>query len=308
MPFQSYSGADIARLNELAGLLRDFRAAFRDIVDSTGWTAAPGSPAERDQRAIAEDDLYVPGAELKITKLLFFYLLAASEQIGGLAALYAAQEGVVPPAALIRSAIEHCAHTLCIVQRPGEQIQGRLARAYIEELFSAEAAQQNSGLMLGKDDQQHLDEAARYRALKREIEASFPGELVYDESQPVLRGQKMLRPEECVVWLFEFASRPMPEDLTRGVYGVFSNSTHPTLYAISRLWVRTEHNGQMTLTSALSVDQHANELLAALVAFYDTLSYVIDYHGWPRARHDQLTADIEAVLPDMIVPPSAAGD
>ncbi len=303
MPFRPYDEADIARLDELAGLLRDFRAAFRDIVDSTGWIAAPGSAAEHDQRVVAEDDLYVAGAEKKITKLLFFYLLAASEQIGGLAALYAAQEVVIPPAALIRSAIEHCAHTLWIVQHPDDLIQDRLARAYIEELFSAEATKLNSGLMLGKDDPRHRDEAARYRALKKEIEASFPGELVYDKSQPVLRGQKMLRPEDCVVWLFEFTSRPMPEDLIRGTYGVFSNSTHPTLYAISRLWVRTEHNGQIMLTSALSIDDHANELLAALAAFYETLSYVIDYHGWPRARHDQLTVDIEAVLPGMIVPP-----
>jgi hypothetical protein len=64
MPFRAYNEAEIARLNDLAGLLRDFRAAFRNIVDSTGWTAAPGSAAEDDQRAVAKDDLYVPGAEL----------------------------------------------------------------------------------------------------------------------------------------------------------------------------------------------------------------------------------------------------
>jgi hypothetical protein len=303
VPFRPYSQSDIARLGELAEVLNDCRAAFRDVVDQTNWTAAPGCPAANDQNDIAKDEDYTAGAEFKITKLLFFYLLAASEQLGGLAALYAQQEVLIPPSALIRSTIEHCAHALWVVGHPGEPVQDRLARAYVEELLSAEAAKRNSGYMLGEDDELHLQEVERFRALKAEIRAGFPEELTYEKSRPVLRGQKVLTPEECVAWMFEFVSRPVPAKVTEGVYGVYSNSTHPTLYAIARLWVREQHKGQMTLAPALSVKDHENELFPAIVAFYEALSYVIDYHGWPRARHDQLTADIEAALPGLIVAP-----
>jgi hypothetical protein len=37
---------------------------------------------------------------------------------------------------------------------------------------------------------------------------------------------------------------------------------------------------------------------ASVMPFYNALSYLIGYFGLPRDRHDELTANIEAVLRD----------
>ena len=37
-----------------------------------------------------------------------------------------------------------------------------------------------------------------------------------------------------------------------------------------------------------------------VVGFYNALSAVIDYQGWPRVRFDELTTKIDQVLPELL--------
>ena len=49
-----------------------------------------------------------------------------------------------------------------------------------------------------------------------------------DNGQRLLRGQRLPRPEELVIWLLsEFLSRPHSRDVGRGTYGYISNMAHP---------------------------------------------------------------------------------
>jgi hypothetical protein len=121
---------------------------------------------------------------LKITKLLWFYLFAAAEQLGGLAALYAACEVLVAPGALVRSTLEHCAHARRNLQNPQEPVEDRLAHVYLEELLSAEEAKKTAGRPLGKDSEQHLLEKIRCKDLKAEVQAIFPEPTTDDHGRP----------------------------------------------------------------------------------------------------------------------------
>ncbi len=48
-----YTDEEKQRFAELADLLFEARAAFRDVTSSTEWRAAPGSEAARDQETLA---------------------------------------------------------------------------------------------------------------------------------------------------------------------------------------------------------------------------------------------------------------
>ncbi len=46
-------------------------------------------------------------------------------------------------------------------------------------------------------------------------------------------------------------------------------------------------------------EEQQRQVEYVVVGFYNALSAVIDYHGWPRARFDDLTKDIDRVLPGL---------
>lgn len=76
--------------------------------------------------------------------------------MGGLAAFYGAQEVLFSPSAVARSVIEACASAAWVLGTNGEATENRLARAYREELKSAEEAKKNAGRLLGKEHPEYL--------------------------------------------------------------------------------------------------------------------------------------------------------
>jgi len=50
-----------------------------------------------------------------------------------------------------------------VLQRGDGALEDRLARAYLEELASAEEAKKTSGRLLGKTANQHQDQAAQFK-------------------------------------------------------------------------------------------------------------------------------------------------
>ncbi len=151
------------------------------------------------------------------------YTLAASEQFGGLAALYQAEEVLYSPSSVARSALEHCACAAWVVD--GDFAANRLARAYREHLKSAEEAKMNSGRLLGKVDPAHQQMAEAFKELSKEIEEVFPdGWSTNDEGQRLLHGQSKPGLEESVAWLLsEFLSRG-----NRGTWAEAAMGTFPT--------------------------------------------------------------------------------
>jgi hypothetical protein len=139
MSLSDYPNSDTERFAQVAEIFASCRSTFHDVLRDTQWQPATGSAALQDVEALAQHDPgYPKGAETKIPRLLFFYLLAASEQLGGVAALYRACEVLLPPGPLVRNALEFCARASWVLRAP--ILEDRLARAYLEELRSSREA------------------------------------------------------------------------------------------------------------------------------------------------------------------------
>jgi hypothetical protein len=69
-------------------LFFECRQAFRDVAASTNWRPVLKSPAASDiQKLSKHDPAYPQTVPPKISKVLYFYLYAASEHLGSLGAL-----------------------------------------------------------------------------------------------------------------------------------------------------------------------------------------------------------------------------
>jgi hypothetical protein len=302
------------RLLELAEAFFACRVAFFGTAEFH-WEPAPGSAAERDAAALPSPDPRVKnpaGATgfLLVSEAISSYLLVASAHMGGLAALHAAGEVIFPPGILVRSVLENCAHAMWIPgDTPEEPAGSKLARAYLEELISAEEAKKNAGRLEPKTSPQHQDAAAEFKRRRQEALDVFPGTTPEDLAKRQLAGQQLPNPEACVAWMYRLlesaTASSIDERTGTGVYGFLSNMTHPTLYPARQLRVWHEadgHAGHMTSTLYLDIGFVERQASAAIVVFYNALAYITSYYGWPPEPHDRLTAAIDRILPGTITP------
>ena len=59
-------------------------------------------------------------------------------------------------------------------------------------------------------------------------------------------------------------------------------------------------DGAPRIVSQITIEEHATRARIAVLPFYEALSCVISYNGWPRDWHDELTAALDQVLPGVI--------
>lgn len=307
--WQTPSPAFSTRVEELSVLLSACRDAFHETADSFHWTPASGSPAASDAAALPSPDPAVkdPHGETGhrlIAEAVQIFLLSASGQVGGLAALYVSNEVLFSPPLLIRSVIENCAHALWILgDDPSEAPENRLARVYLEELRSAEEAKMNAGRLRGKTDATYLKARGDYTRVKAEILARFSSATKASLGEGMLNGQKLPRPEEAVLWMYsltEAAGGTISQEAASGIYGLLSNLTHPTLYPAreQRRWVVDPATGYATAHLRVEVESVEKEARAAIAAFANALAYVTSYFGWPTAVLATLEEKINAMIPD----------
>jgi hypothetical protein len=237
MAFWQHSPADVnERLVELAHLFVDCRASFFDTADQFHWIPEPGSAAARAAADLPSPDPEVdePRGETGhrlIAEVVQTYLLTASGHLGGLASLYASGEVFFPPAALVRAVIENCAHAMWVIgSDPTENPEARLARAYLEELLSAEEAKKNAGRLGDKAGPIHVQANEDYQALKRQILDRFTGSTKAELGDLMLLGQRLPNPEACVTWMYALLGRgagsTVGDRAALGIYGFLSNMTH----------------------------------------------------------------------------------
>jgi hypothetical protein len=301
MSFRPYSEEQASRFLELAELMGACRQAFRDTASDTQWRPVLGSAGEADVRAIvAHDPPYPNGVHARLSFLLYFYLSAASEHLGGLAVLYATKEVLFPPGPLIRAVLEHCARLFWFLQQGDSPVEEKLARLYLEELLSAEQAKRTAGRLEGKGSEQYRARAAAFKALRDEAEEAFGGPILDEHERTTIRGQQLIGLEDCVGWMYEFLSHPLPDRQGHGVYEYASNISHPTLYTHFDMWARGEVDGQSTLVSQISLQDHGRRVGMAVVPFYEALGYLSSYYGWPGQPMETLTAEVERLLPEIL--------
>ncbi|HEY3758259.1 MAG TPA: hypothetical protein VGL37_00740 [Solirubrobacteraceae bacterium] len=298
MSLPSYPGGDARRFAEIAELFASCRATFHDVLRDTQWQPAVGSSALQDIEALSRHDpAYPAGAETKIPRLLFFYMLAASEQLGGVAALYRAHEVLLPPGPLVRNALEFCARANWVLRAPC--LEDRLARTYLEELLSSREAAKTASQLLGKNDERYAKRANAHKDLMQEIDRVFPGELKTGKRGTTLKGNRMPGPGECVTLMYKSVSRPVGAS-AKGIYTFYSNLAHPTLYQLAELWAVSQEDGHVALAPSYGAEGHEKQVRLTVVAFYEMLSYVMSYHGLPHSRHDQLSDELERLLPGFL--------
>ncbi|MBA3807635.1 MAG: hypothetical protein H0X28_04445 [Solirubrobacterales bacterium] len=181
----------------------------------------------------------------------------------------------------------------------------RLARAYREELKSAEEAKMNGGSLFPRDHEEYLRVSALFKRVTAEIEAAFPGGWTENaDQQRLLNGQALQGPEAGVVWLLEeYLSHTLERDVARGSYGYLSNLSHPTLYRIAGVWSTEEREGQAVPVLNVGLQDHDDQSKMAVAAFYEILAAVINYHGWPGQQHRALTEAIDRLLPGLLKAP-----
>lgn len=298
------------RLLELADLFGFCRASFLETADRYHWTPAAGSAAEQDATVLPSPDPAIMDRQGEtgfrlVAEVAQTYVLAASGHLGGLASLYAAGEVHFSPGLLVRAVMENCAHALWVLGEAGDDPEERLARAYLEELRSAEEAQGTTKLMGGSTSSQYQKARAWHRLLRREIQRRFA--VGADElGTGTLRGQTLPGLTDSVLWMYDLtaaAGGTIDARGAEGIYGFLSNLTHPTLYPIKqmRVWTHDETAGHAVAHLELDVAFNENLARAALAAFYNTLTYINSYFGWPTDINDGLTARLDEVIPGFLI-------
>jgi len=310
--WQAVPTAYTDRLEELAQTLTACRDAFHETANEFHWEPVAGSGAATAAAALTSPDpaIQKPTSETGhrlIAEAINIFLFNSAAHLGSWAALLRAAEVIASPPLLLRAVIENCAHVMWVVGDDAtEDPENRLARAYLEELKSAEEAKMNAGRLRGKSNPTHQRTLAAWKKVKADIAAHFPDSTPEELSKFKLRGQQLPRLEDSVMAMYELTERfggTIGATVASGMYGLLSNLTHPTLYTVRemRVWTKDERTGHFVANVTVTIESVENDVRAALAAFYNALNYVTSYFGWPETALRKLEAKIEAVIPDFFI-------
>lgn len=294
-------------LGNLADLLLACRDTFHEIADRYHWEPRPGSGAFDDAAALPSD----PGVPKTATStghrmirdVVQVFLVTAAGHLGGLASLYRSGEVMFAAAPLVRAVLENCAHVVWLLDDASEvSPEDRLARAYLEELTSAKMDRDTWRRLHG-----HVDESVALHLVdvKAQIRERFPDAVRLMKNDPLIHGQELPSLRGAVVRMFEISHKlggTIDGPRGAGVYDLYSNLTHPTVYPVRRMrrWSADAEHGHMVADLSISLDDVVTSARAALAAFYNSLNYATTYFGWDEALNE-LTATIDAKLPGFFV-------
>jgi len=291
--FRAYSDELRQLFGELSAVFYDCHRTFAAIIDGNPEGPAAGSAAQLEHEHLQHDPPYPSRAPSLVPMTSYFYLSTAAEHMGGLGALYAAEEVAYPPPLLIRAVVEHAARVVWLLDNEID-VRNRLARAYLEELFSRVEYKKTIGRLAGKhsDEYKHAGEALK--DLRKEAGETF-GEKVVDEAGVHrIHGASMPGLEDCVASLISklMADTPIPD--ARGVYDRVSNLCHPTSYTHAERWKVVDHEGKQRLASNVGATDHDRPARLAMVAFCEAVKHLVSYNGW---EHTQLDALMDRLPP-----------
>ncbi len=314
------SAAGQARLQELADLLAACRRSFYDTVGNFHWTPQPGSTADALAIALPSPDPLLSATRPEtghrlITHAVQTHLQTAAGHLGSLGALYETREVFAAPGSVVRGTLEAVARVFWILGDGSDDHPERLlARAYLEEFLSAEEAKTAADRMGGKASAPYIERAKMWRDLRADILHRFPGATKLDLSKEdgrVLAGERLPSPSSGVTAMFELLEREAGSAITAqvalGMYDFLSNATHPTLYPSRQRRVCIEHPkhpGEHVALEQVELSFVRKEATVSIVAYYNALTYVTSFFGWPTDVCNALTASIDKTLPGTLQDPS----
>lgn len=300
------------RLDELAQTVSACREAFHETANKFCWVPAAGSGAAQAAMYLPSPDPVIdkPSGETGhrlVTEVIQIFLFNAAAHLGSWAALLRAAEVVSTPPLLLRAVIENCAHVVWLIGNdPAEAPENRLARAYLEELISAEEAKKNAGRLHGKSGDTYARTVDAYKKVKTDIATRFDGSCLEESGKKTLRGQVLPGLEESVKLMYELTASfggTIDKTGASGLYGILSNLTHPTLYTTRdmRAWTKDETTGYNVANVRVTIESVEKDVRVGLAAFYNAMCYVTSYNGWSETTLRTLESKIEAVIPDFFV-------
>lgn len=309
------SAAGDARIQEFADLLAACRRSFYDTAGSFHWTPAPGSVAHAVAITLPSPDplLTAPRPETghrMITHAVQTHLQTAAGLLGSLGALYETGEVFAAPGSVVRGSLESVARVFWILGDGNDHPEQPLVRAYLEEFLSAEEAKTAAGRMGGKSSAPYVERARMWSELRAEILDRFPGATKDDIDKKdgrELAGEQLISPSGGVTSMFELLEREVGGTITArmalGMYDFLSNSTHPTLYPSRqrRVWIEhPSHAGEHVALEMIELSFVRKQATAPVVAYYNALTYVTSYFGWPTDVCDALKSHISKTLPGTV--------
>ncbi|MFZ1154635.1 MAG: hypothetical protein WAN93_07000, partial [Solirubrobacteraceae bacterium] len=104
--FRTYSGELRQLFGELSAAFYDCQRTFVAIIDVNPEGPTAGSAAQLEHEHLQHDPPYPSRAPSLVPMTSYFYLSTAADHMGGLGALYAAEEVAYPPPLLIRAVVE----------------------------------------------------------------------------------------------------------------------------------------------------------------------------------------------------------
>ena len=300
-----------ARFADFVRLLLVCRNVLRVVMQETEMRPATDSAADIDIRTLSER---TPAAHEIVPRLIPVtietYLYAASEHIGALSALYEREEVLLGPLVLGRSAIEHCAHAIWILgSGHPEPVEGRVARALLDELHGARQALKQTAGLTGTESEDHRQRQETYEVFEAASLSVFAAPIRV-KKQFVLGGHSLPGHAEIVVEASRLARTRLADEVIRGTYSLMSNTVHPTPHTIRELFAIERQGEQPTATLNRPDDFHENLVKMVVYFFYNALTYVMSYKGLDPQGHQALTEAIDTLMSDLFVgePESAPFD
>jgi hypothetical protein len=293
----------------LAQLCDVARRVYFDSARTFRWRRRDGSWAAHYEEVLPSEFRRVPplrrsGFEI-VEGVIQAYLLAAAGRLGGMAAAFSTGEVLFAPAVLARSSIECSARALWVLGVDSEPPENALARAYLEELLSVEEQRKTYARLRGKDSDAYQEAQRDHRALREQAVQVFNGTTMAELNEGALGGQRRARIGEAVTWAYELtAAGTSAQAATRaalGIYDYLSNRVHPTLYPIRFMMDNGVDDSRLGFTLWSDYDSLTKMAAAPVLEFYGAMDLITSFYGWDRRLVDELGAEIEGVVPGMLV-------
>lgn len=306
------SAAGHARVQHIADLLAACRKSFYETVGDFHWTPVSGSFADDVATTLPSPDPLLSNPRLEtgyrlINHAVQTHLQTGAGLLGALGALYETGEVFAAPGSVVRGSLESVARVFWILGDRNDHPEQLLARAYLEEFLSAEEAKTAAGRMGGKASAPYVARARMWSELRTDILHRFPGATKDDIDKKDgrnLAGECLISPSGGVTSMFGLLEREVGATVTArmalGMYDFLSNSTHPTLYPSRqrRVWIEhPDHPRERLALERIDLGLVRKQATAPILAYYNALTYVTSYFGWPSYVYDALRTQINTTLP-----------
>ncbi|WP_328811808.1 hypothetical protein [Rhodococcus sp. NBC_00294] len=297
-----------ARLQELKALATACHTAFLAVSAASHWKPGPDATDRVDAMNRVDpstsSDGIMAGAAL-VSEVVVSYLEIAAGNLKSIGTLIGGGELFGPPA-LARAVMENCARVFWVLGK-GIDPAAVLARAYLEEFDSCERQKSAAKRLGGGTSAPEYGAArARWTSVRQRAMKAFPGATreALAEGAPgrTIGSDTLPSPAAGVIAMFEFlradAGGTITGGVAEGMYDFLSSNVHPSLYTIRQLRRYIDHGDHYGSELHMDLNFIEKLLMAALITFYNALSYTMSFYDLARAPHDVLTEQMAATFPE----------